>query len=182
MIALLKQAQTDTSVFPSTISEEEYYVVKANPQNYPDWYVGLVGFNSFGARWFEGYPRGFKADGVTKRDIVAEGIRNIIKQAPKLWGIEFSCKSYEECNNLENYVIYCDIPYKDTKKYRTPNFDYERFYDWCKEMSKNNIVLISEYSMPDDFECIWEQELIRQLDVNKNNNFKVTEKLFKWKG
>ena len=27
-----------------------------------------------------------------------------------------------------------------------------------------------------------EQELRRMLDVNKENNFKVTEKLFKWKG
>lgn len=43
LIALLKQAQTDTSVFPATISEEEYKTVRANPQNYPDWYVGLVG-------------------------------------------------------------------------------------------------------------------------------------------
>ena len=179
LIALLKQAQTDTSVFPSTVTKEEYYAVKANPQDYPDWYVGLVGFNSFGARWFEGYPRGFKADGITKRDIVAEGIKNIIKQSPKLKGIEFSCKSYEECGNLENYVIYCDIPYKDTKKYRTPNFDYERFYSWCKEMSKDNIVLISEYSMPDDFECIWEKTLKCTLD--KNSRTDRVERLFKVK-
>ena len=31
-------------------------------------------------------------------------------------------------------------------------------------------------------EGIWEQELTRILDVNKDNNFKITEKLFKWRG
>jgi len=63
LIALLKQAQNDTSIFPATISEEEYKAVRANPQSYPDWYVGLVGFCSFGGKWWGGYPRGYKADG-----------------------------------------------------------------------------------------------------------------------
>ena len=60
LIALLKQAQIDTSVFPVTITEKEYKAVRANPQNYPDWYVGLVGFCSFGGKWWGGYPRGYK--------------------------------------------------------------------------------------------------------------------------
>ena len=51
-----------------------------------------------------------------------------------------------------------------------------------RELSKEHIVLISEQTAPDDFECIWEQELTRILDVNKDNNFKIIEKLFKWRG
>ena len=51
-----------------------------------------------------------------------------------------------------------------------------------RELSKDHVVLISEQAAPDDFEVVWEQELRRMLDVNKENNFKVTEKLFKWKG
>ena len=51
-----------------------------------------------------------------------------------------------------------------------------------RKLSKDHVVLISEQTAPDDFEVIWEQELTRKLDVNKENNFKVTEKLFKWKG
>lgn len=31
-------------------------------------------------------------------------------------------------------------------------------------------------------DCNKTQELTRILDVNKKNNFKITEKLFKWKG
>lgn len=76
LIALLKQAQNDISVFPKTITEEEYYNVKYNKENYPDWYVGLVGFcATFSAKFFDGYAR----DKKTERDISNEGIRNIIK-------------------------------------------------------------------------------------------------------
>ena len=56
LIALLKQTQIDTSVFPETISEDEYRLVRDNKEAYPDWYVGLVGFcASYNAKWFGGY-------------------------------------------------------------------------------------------------------------------------------
>ena len=38
--------------------------------------------------------------------------------------------------------------------------------------------LIPELNAPDDFKCIWERPFIRTLDRNKNNQFKVVEKLF----
>lgn len=46
-------------------------------------------------------------------------------------------------------------------------------------MAKNNIVLVSEYNMPDDFECIWQKETKTTLDNNRtSDNSKRTEKLF----
>ena len=166
LIALLKQAQTDISVFPETITEEEYKSVRANPQNYPDWWGG--------------YPRGYKNDKVTPRDICNETIRNIIKQAPNLKDIKFDCRSFEQSAKVSNFVIYCDIPYRSSTKYTTDDFPYERFYDWAREMSKNNIVLVSEYWMPDDFKCIWSKTLKCTLD--KNSRADKVEKLFKWRG
>lgn len=181
LIALLKQTQIDTSVFPKTISEEEYKMVRANPENYPNWYVGLVGFCSFGGKWWGGYPRGYKNDKVTPRDICNETIRNLIKQAPYLKDIHFKCCDFRDVNkNIKGYVIYEDIPYKDTTKYATEQFPYEEFYDWCRMMSQNNIVLISEYNMPDDFECIWSKDLICTLDKSTRTN--KVEKLWKWRG
>lgn len=44
---------------------------------------------------------------------------------------------------------------------------YEEFYEWVKKASVNNIVLISEYNMPDEFECIWYKETKTLLDSNK---------------
>lgn len=181
LIALLKQAQIDTSVFPKTISEEQYKLVRANSENYPNWYVGLVGFCSFGGKWWGGYPRGYKNDKATPRDICNETIRNLIKQAPCLKDIHFKCCDFRDINkNIKGYVIYEDIPYKDTTKYATEQFSYEEFYDWCRMMSQNNIVLISEYNMPDDFECIWSKDLMCTLDKNSRTN--KVEKLWKWRG
>lgn len=182
LIELLKHAQECVDDFPDTITEDEYNSVRLNPDDYPDWYVGLVGFCTFGAKWFGGYPRGFKADGVTPRDITNEAIRNLKKQAPNLKGIEFECMDFREIYELDGYVVYADPPDRNSTKYATGDFPYDDFYIWCKEMTKgNNIVLISEYWMPEDgFECIWSGELKCTLDKNSRSN--KVEKLFICKG
>ena len=186
LIALLKQAQRDASVFPLHISEEEYIKVRNNKNDYPDWYVGLVGFcATFSGQWFNGYARGFKSDKITPRDTPNEAIRNIIKQAPSLKDIKLNCCDFRDIKNIKNFVIYNDPPYRNTTKYSTENFPYEEFYDWCRVMSKDNIVLISEYNMPSDFECIWSKQITTFIDYNrgtdddKNNR---VEKLFIYKG
>jgi hypothetical protein len=37
-------------------------------------------------------------------------------------------------------------------------------------MSQNNVVLVSEYSMPNEFECIWQKQTKVSLDSNKQAN------------
>lgn len=110
LIALLQQAQTDISIIPDHISEEEYLNVKNNKDNYEDWYVGLIGFcATFGAKWFGGYARGFKADGITPRDLPNEAIRNLKKQAKNLKEITFNCCSYEDININIEILLYIVI-------------------------------------------------------------------------
>ena len=186
LIELLKYVQDTNNILPKTITEEEYNKVRLNKDEYEKWYVGLVGFcATFGAKYFGGYARGFKEDKITPRDIPAESIRNIEKQRKNLQNIKFKCCSYDEINkNIKDFVIYCDPPYKGTLKYTT-DFDYDKFYKWCKEMSKNNIVLISEYWMPEEFECIWEKKTTVRIDSNKKSKDKKmerTEKLFIYRG
>ena len=82
------------------------------------------------------------------------------------------------------YVIYCDIPYKNTTKYSVNSFPYDEFYKWAIEMAKDNIVLISEYDMPEEFKCIWQKETKVNFDSNRKSNEdknKRIEKLFKLK-
>lgn len=57
--------------------------------------------------------------------------------------------------------------------------DYNHFWNWVREMSKNNYVFVSEQTAPEDFEIIWEMEVKRS--VGKDNSFKATEKLFRYK-
>ena len=186
LIELLKYVQDTNNILPKTITEEEYNKVRLNKDKYEKWYVGFVGFcATFGAKYFGGYARGFKEDKITLRDIPAESIRNIEKQRKNLQNIKFKCCSYDEINkNIKDFVIYCDPPYKGTLKYTT-DFDYDKFYKWCKEMSKNNIILISEYWMPEEFECIWEKKTTVRIDSNKKSKDKKmerTEKLFIYRG
>ena len=84
-------------------------------------------------------------------------------------------------NKIKGYVIYCDIPYRGTTKYKTEPFPYEKFYEWANEMAKHNTVLVSEYNMPSNFKCIWKKETKESLNKDKtatNKNRKRTEKLF----
>lgn len=122
LIALLKQTQIDASIFPQTVSEAEYKAVQTSKNDYPDWYVGIVGFGSFGGKFFGGYPRGFKNDGITPRDLFNEHYRALIKQAPLLKDIHLSCCDFRETKPIENFVIYCDIPYQNTTKYSNSEY------------------------------------------------------------
>lgn len=47
-------------------------------------------------------------------------------------------------------------------------------------MAKNNVVLISEYWMPEEFECIWSKSLKCHLDINGVQD--KIEKLFICRG
>jgi site-specific DNA-adenine methylase len=171
LIALLKKAQTDTSDIPERILETEYIEVKNNQFKYNEWYIGLVGFcASFGAKYFGGYARDSKDEDTGKWSYGA--INNLKEQSASLRDIKFYCRNFIDIdsNKLTDYVIYCDIPYKNTTKYKTEEFPYEYFYEWCKKLSKRNTVLISEYDIPDGFECLLEIPHKTLLDKNKTSN------------
>lgn len=130
-----------------------------------------------------GFPRGY-AKNTEKRNYYQEAYRNMKEQAPRLRGIKFKCQNYYDLNKeIKNAVIYLDPPYQGTKIYGYSNqeqMDYERFWNWVREISRNNYVFVSEQNAPEDFECLWEQDVKRT--TNKENNFKAVEKLFRYKG
>ena len=129
-----------------------------------------------------GFPRGY-AKNTETRNYFLEARRNLEAQADALEGIIFKSQNYYDLEPVSGAVIYLDPPYQGTKFYGYANqekMDYEHFWNWVREISKDNYVFISEQSAPDDFEIIWEQEVTRT--TNKENNFKAVEKLFKYKG
>lgn len=128
-----------------------------------------------------GFPRGY-AKNAAGRNYFKEARANMEKQAPNLKGIEFYQSNYYNIRGLQGAVIYCDPPYANTKHYGYANqekMDYNRFWNWVREMSKDNYVFVSEQAAPDDFEIIWEMEAKRTS--GKDNNFKAIERLFRYK-
>lgn len=182
LIALLNKAKNEIDDIPDYILEDTYKEVKNNKENYPDWYVGLVGFcASFGAKYFGGYARDSKDDNIGKWS--AGAIKNLKKQASKFKDIRFVNCNFLDLpkDKIKDYVIYCDIPYRGTTKYKTEAFPYEEFYKWANEMAKDNTVLISEYDMPKVFKCIWQKETKANFDSNRKSgdeNNKRVERLF----
>lgn len=188
LIFLLRQVAGGGSL-PETISREEYNLVRAaynsgDTTSYMGWYVGAVGFlASYNGRWFDG---GFAKPGYEKtkngeryRDYYQEAKRNLETQAEKLRGVTFDVKDYSEVIP-HNSFVYCDPPYANTKQYaNSHDFDFEKFWDYVRQISKDNFVLVSELNAPDDFNCIWTKEVSRSIKATDKS--KATEKLFAYK-
>lgn len=176
LIALFKEMQKKDFELPF-IGEVKYKEIQTNKDAYPDWLVGYVGFQlSFGAKFFGGYRR----DKAGIRNYENEAQQNLKAQQNLIKDVEFYCGDYQDVHIIEDSIIYCDIPYKNTTQYNTSKgFDYERFYIWCQEMKNNgNQIFISEYEMPNYiFECVWQKEIISGLTVSDKQK-KGIEKLF----
>jgi hypothetical protein len=77
------------------------------------------------------------------------------------------------------WIGQCDPPYKGTTSYKTGTFDHDKFWEWCRDMSKNNVVFISEYEAPDDFICVWQGEVKTNFASQRNEaTHNAVEKLF----
>lgn len=173
LIAMLKGTQLGYE-FPSVVTEEEWRYARSHKEEDPV-LTGFIGFgSSYGGRFFQGYARDSKG----KRNYCNECKKSLEKLSPKIQKIEFLCMDYREVPLPDGCVVYCDPPYDGTKEYAGIKFDSNAFWDYMREISQNHLVFISELNAPDDFIPIWEKKVTRTLDVNKNNMFKSTEKIF----
>lgn len=189
LIALLNRVKDGKELYDS-VSKDLYDKARTafnsgDTSEFEDWEVGNIGFiASFNGRWFDG---GYAKPGYEKtktgkryRDYYQEAKNNILKQSNDFSTIDFSVLDYKVWNP-QNAIIYCDPPYANTKQYaNATDFDYEEFWQIIRKWSDNNIVLISEQNAPEDFECIWEQEVSRSIKAADKS--KSTEKLFRYKG
>lgn len=182
LIALFIHLQNGGELL-AEVPRELYNDVRTNKDNgkYEDWFVGNVGFlASYNGRWFDG---GYAQAGYEKtktgtryRDYYQEAKRNILEQVPYIKDIKFLSTDYRELSGT-GAVVYCDPPYEGTKQYDNAKyFNYEEFWNTMREWSKNNIVIISEEHAPEDFSCIWEQEVSRSIKATDKSV--STEKLF----
>ena len=160
-------------------TKEEYVSIKNNKDS-DKGLTGYVGFNcSYSGKWFGGFAGIVNTKGGI-RNYQAEAKKNVLNQVRNLSDVDFICESYENLD-FENCLIYCDPPYQNTTGYKTGSFNHDKFFEWCREQAKKNVVFVSEYEAPDDFECVWSQEVKSSLSANgvAGGNKVSVEKLFK---
>ena len=158
---------------PDNVSEDEYRALKGKPADHISSWVRFV--CSFGGKFEAGYARS-----KTGRNYALGSKRNALKQSPKIRTVEFVCTSYNDYKPV-NSLVYCDPPYQGTTKYKTDVFNHEEFFEWCRDTSKNgNLVYVSEYNAPNDFECVWQVEVKTNFaSQRKSATHTAVEKLFK---
>lgn len=159
---------------PRDISPELYRQVREGKDRFPPELVAFVGFPcSFGSKWFGGF-----AKNSVGRNYADEGAANLEKQRDNLMDVRFTNQSYLELSIPDGSLIYCDPPYANTTSYKNV-FDNNIFWEWVRDKSTTNQVFVSEYSAPDDFECLI--EIAYSTTMNKNSKDKRIEKMFRHK-
>jgi len=158
---------------PQNLSEDEYQYVRENK----DENKALTAFCgigcSYSGKWFGGYCRNRN-----NRNYVLNAHNTLLKQLPKIQDVRFEHRDYRDCKP-KNALIYCDPPYANTTKYDLFNgFDSNEFWTIMRQWSRNNKVFISEYTAPDDFECVLEINTRTDLRSKENKMIPRIEKLF----
>lgn len=196
LIALFQHV-SEGGKLPEEVTKEKYdearqawYKDNAD-HKFEDWEIGCIGqLCSYGGRNFDGgwsyeVDERLKDGTIKHRNYYQERKRNLLKQFenPLLKNVVFSTKDYMKLNEnkVVNCVIYCDPPYQSAKSFaNSKTINYDEFWNKMRNLSEHNIVLISELEAPNDFECMWNQEVNRS--IKESSKGRATEKLFKWKG
>lgn len=171
-------------VLPDDVPYELYCSVRTAyndmTNEFDPWFIGAVGFlASYNGRFFDGGYAKPGYDNGRLRNYYVEHRDNLLSQ--DLSGIDFSVCDYSAYVGVSGAVIYCDPPYAGTKKYNSKiQFNTDEFFDFARDLSKDNIVLISEHAAPNDFITVWEHTVKRC--INAADKFSATEKMFIHKG
>ena len=109
----------------------------------------------------------------------------VLQQLERLQQLEVTNNDYRAFTDVEGAIIYLDPPYEnsDVDGYSdSKQFNHAEFYDWAAEMARENIVLLSSYTVSDDrFEEVFRFETARStLSGGKGKGH--CEKLFMVKG
>lgn len=187
MVALFKKVQEE--MFPyKYIDRETWYAIKDDKDKneiYPEWLTGWCSVAcSFRGRCFEGYA-GEYPDKITGNMVNPQQqvYNSLVNERHNILGIDFQHRKYNEIGNPHHAIIYCDAPYRNVKQYTmVEHFDFEQYDNWLIEMSKDNLVLISEYSMEgqhtEEFIQLDEWKLNKSIGSGVTDDETSIERLF----
>lgn len=142
-LIILWKALMDGWIPPlETISETEYRQLKYSKSSPRRSFYGFA--QSFGGEFFHTYARSKK-----NYDFVRGAHRSCLTKVSKMKGkVKFRWVDYLFVEP-KDAVVYCDPPYFNTRKYQM-GIDVKQFWSKMVEWSKDNIVYVSEYTIPED--------------------------------
>lgn len=160
---------------PENVSEETYTWYKYI-QDTQDPVTAFAGFGcSFAGKWFGGYARS------GERNYAGNAKNSLLKQLPKIQDVMFQHKDYRE-HDPHNLLVYCDPPYSNTTGYDGCDaFNSDQFWEVMRNWSRDNVVVISEYSAPNDFECVLEIPTKTDMRIKGGSKEPRVERLFRHK-
>lgn len=95
--------------------------------------------------------------------------------------IELHTGDYSSIYIPDKAVVYLDPPYEGrTKAHHFDNFNYPKFWEWARELSKRCVVFTSCFDCPEDFETVyeWGDTVVRHL--NSKGTDGTNERLVKY--
>ena len=90
--------------------------------------------------------------------------------------LETHTGDYAKVTIPEGAVVYIDPPYKESTGYTHKGLDYEALYNYIR--NSNNLCIISEYSMPEDFVEVYSLNKSCSLQSYRAKAKATVEKLF----
>lgn len=165
------------------LDKDTYNKIRKNKDDYPDWLVYVAGIiYSFRANWFQGY-----FDLQIGHGSLESYNEHLLNEAINFKSCNFKCCDYKDVKIKDNSIIYCDAPYIGTtgyfaienlnkKQYKTC-FNFDDYYNWLIELSKNNLVFISEYVMPHEKFKIIDSFNLKTSFENGIHNKKETDRI-----
>lgn len=177
-IALL-DAVSKGWVPPPVVTESMYSKVRANPDLFPQEFVGFLAYScSYAGKFWGGYARGNDAKG-SPRNFADEQARHLLKQASGIAGVSFSVCGYKDVSYPDGSTVYMDPPYASTTGYKG-GFDHNEFWQFCADLSKRCRVFVSEYNAPCKWLPVWEKSVTNSLTKDTGSQ-RAVEKLFTMK-
>ena len=108
-----------------------------------------------------------------------------LQRLQQLERVEVTNKDYRAFSEVKGAIIYLDPPYENSNVggySDSKQFNHAEFYSWAAEMARENIVLLSSYTVSDDrFEEVYRFETVRST-LSGGMDKTRSEKLFIVKG
>ena len=161
---------------PDKLTKEEYDHIRAN-RNESIYPKNLMAFAAFGCAFAGSCWRKYAGE-----DMAAKAKKSILKKLPYLKDVRYYSSDYKELNP-KGCIIYCDPPYANSHGYRITGtigngkFDSKEFWEIMNQWSENNLVFVSEYQAPPEFECIMEKPTRSRVRTKNGQEIRI-ERLF----